>query len=57
MMSESPPKVIFQRICPELYLTECIYQLVSESPIPHESVDLYFIKTCVKNKLTDFCGD
>ena len=40
----------------QVYLTECIYQLVLESQLPHKTVNLIFSSVIVNNKLTILWG-
>ena len=38
------------------YLTESVNKVACKSQSPPKSVDLSFINTSMKNRLTDFCG-
>ena len=39
-----------------LYLSESVYNVVVQNLIPAKNVNLSFIVTDIKNKLTDLCG-
>ena len=40
---------------PRFYLTQSVYKVSLQSQFPHKSVNVPFIITNIKNRLTDFC--
>jgi hypothetical protein len=55
-LSEAGKSSHWKRPGSQAYITECIHQLVLESQLPHEFVNLLFILVIVNDKLTDFWG-